>query len=180
MILNIDQRELDRLLIELDATDKIVTKALRSTVGRMSSWLKTRAARVVSKELKLKVSGIRKRMKNIKFKPSSDGGAGGVWIGLNPIDLKYLSAVQDSRGVTVRKQGISIKGAFMGPRPGVKSEKYRGVVFKRKGRQRLPIEKQEWEIKKRAEDALDDNVFAGFEAQFYKVFERELKWRSQP
>jgi hypothetical protein len=54
-------------------------------------------------------------------------------------------------------------------------------VFKRKGRARLPIEKQRAEIEPKANTFLESKVVkaAEFEAQFFKTFEHELKWRTQ-
>lgn len=178
--LSIEAGSIDRLVLELDATEKDATRALRSTVSKMTSWLRTRAARSLSGELKLKNAGVRKRLKSLKFKKSADGGVGGLWIGTNPIDLKYIGdAMQDSSGVSSR--GQRFKGAFMGTRPGVQSIKLQGNAFVRKRRTRLPIEKVGLDVKAQMERALESDVmeFARFEAQFMKTFEHELRWRTQ-
>lgn len=178
--LRIDQARLDDLLRELRGTDDEVRKALRSTVGKMSSWLRTRATRALSSELQIKQKVLRFRLKNIKLRQSPDGAAGGVWLGLNDLDFVHLGgAKQDRRGVEYK--GRSFGGAFLGPKPGEVAGKLRGRAFKRKGSDRLPIEKVGLPIKDEADQALESEVMEWglFEAQFFKVLERELRWRTR-
>lgn len=179
--LNLDASALQLVADELDATEKQVKLAMRSTVSRMSSWLRVRAGRAIRAETKLRAELLRKRLKNIKLKYAGDGTIGGVWIGLNPIDLKYLMPEQDGLGVTAGPSGAheSYEGAFMGPRPGTLASKLRGGVYARKGKARLPIVRLGMPIQDKANKALEASVFEGFEEQFMKVFEREMKWRTQ-
>jgi len=179
--LKIDTHELERLALDLAGTEKEVQCALRSTLSKMSAWLRTRTSRTLSQELRLKYSTVRHRIKAIRFKQSANGGAGGVWIGLNPLDLKFVGVpVQNERGVTLRGRA-SFPHAFLGPRPGVKASKLNGNAFKRTGKDRLPIEKMGLEVKADADQAIESKAmdFAAFEKQFYKTFEHELKWQTQ-
>lgn len=180
--LRIDALQLNVLLSEIDATPDQTRKALRSTVSKLSTWLRTRATRALSAELQLKRNVLRHRLKNIKLKQAPNGAAGGLWIGLNEMDLKYVGkAKQDATGVTAGARGHSFDHAFMGPRPGVKARKLKNRAFKRKGGARLPIEKVTLPIQDEAQKALDSDVmeWARFEAQFFKVLEHELRWRTR-
>lgn len=179
--LKIDNHQLQEVADQLEATEKAVAKAMRSTIAKMGRWLRVRAGRAIREETQLKAEHLRKRLKAMKVKVTSNGAYGGVWIGLNPIDLKYLFPEQDGLGVSAGPPGRSqsYEGAFMGPRPGSLAPKLRGHVFKRTGKARTPIERQAFDIMSSAEKGLDKNIFKGFEEQFYKVFERELKWRMQ-
>ena len=60
------------------------------------------------------------------------------------IPLRLLKAKQDKKGVTFRgrkSEGRTrIEGAFMGPRPGAVSRRWKGSAYKRNGKQRSPIE----------------------------------------
>lgn len=148
----------------------------------MGGWLRTRAGRAVRNETGIDFKTLRRRFRKVKFRKTADGGIGGAWVGLNPVDLKYLSPTQDNAGVTAGPSGHrrDYKSAFMGPRPGVEASKLNGRVFKRAGRARLPIKKQGHDIEAEGEKAIKSNVmeYHLFERQFYTVFERELKWRT--
>ena len=51
-------------------------------------------------------------------------------------------------------------------------------LFKRQGKGRLPLEKQTLEIKEKADSYLDGQAFSnGYQEQFFKVLEHELKWQ---
>lgn len=180
---NIEKSELDLISAELDGTEKAIKLAMRRTISRMAGWIRVRAGKAVRKETKLKADVLRRRLKNIKIKTSKDYVNGGVWIGYNPIDISRMPyAEQDEVGVVSGNgsgQAKYFDGAFMGPKPGVKSRKLRGGAFVRKGKKRNPIERVGYDIAKEVEKALDDDIFKGFEAQFYKIFEADLKWRMQ-
>jgi hypothetical protein len=178
--LKIDAMRLDTLVIESNGTPEQVRKALRSTVSKLSTWLRTRATRAMSAELQVKQKVLRFRLKNIKLKQAPNGSAGGIWLGLNDLDFIHLGgATQDAQGVNFR--GREFSKAFMGPRPGTVSSKLKGRAFKRKGASRLPIEKVGLPIQDQANKALESEVmeWAAFETQFFKVLEHELKWRTQ-
>lgn len=178
--LRIDGTRLNGLLAEINATDHQVRKALRSTVSKLSTWLRTRAMRGLSAELHIKRNVLRYRLKNLKLKQAPDGAAGGLWLGLNDIDFVHLGgASQDAQGVKYR--GQSFRGAFLGPRPGKISGKLAGRAFRRTGRDRLPIEKVGLPIQDAANKALESEVMEWhlFQAQFFKVLEHELRWRTR-
>ena len=63
----------------------------------------------------------------------------------NRISLRYFGAKQNKAGVSFRisktKGRKIIQGAFQGPRPGAVNVRWRGNVFKRAGKARLPIVK---------------------------------------
>ena len=154
--------ELDRLALNLAATDDQARKALRSTLNKMAGWLRVQSIKGLSKSLQIQQKIIRRRLKAVKFKQTAAGGVAKVWYGLNPVDLIYL--------------GRSVPGGFLGTGKGGKKQ-----VFKRRGSARLPIDKQSQKILKPAEQALDGGMLssAAFEAQFWKTFEHELKWQTR-
>lgn len=173
--INIDARQLERVVVDLAATDAEVRKALNSTLRRMASWVRTRSARGLSGELAIQQKIVRRRIKSARLQRQGDGASVKVWYGLNPISLIWLQPRQSGAGVKAAG-GRFVDGGFI-------SQGKRGgrQVFKRKGKARLPIEKQRAEIEPKAAGFLESRVLkaAEFEAQFFKTFEHELKWRTQ-
>jgi hypothetical protein len=168
--LQIDGGQLDRLVLDVAATEDQARKALRSTLNKMAAWLRVRSVKGLSKQLQMQQKVIRRRLRAVKFKDTPDGGVAKIWYGLNPVGLIYLNAKENSRGVTAQG-GRFVQGGFIGAKQ----------VFKRVGKSRLPIQKQEAPVQKPAESylAAAGIMSAEFEAQFWKTFEHELKWRTQ-
>lgn len=173
--IQIDADDLQRVIADIQATESQAQKALRSTLGKMAAWVRTRSVRGLSKELQIKQAEIRRRLKTLRLTQTTSGAEVSVWYGLDPIGLIYLGARQTGKGVKAGG-GRFVQSAFISKAKG-SSE----VVFKREGRARLPIKKQSAEIQDPAQEYLEGNLIGGaeFEAQFFKVFERELKWRTQ-
>ena len=61
--LSIDIRGLEDVIRRLGATEKVVQQSMRSALGKMAAWTKTRSARGLSKELKLQQKILRRRMR---------------------------------------------------------------------------------------------------------------------
>lgn len=71
---------------------------------------------------------------------------GRVWIGLNPFPLKRLGPRQTRKGVSAGR--IRVDSAFIVGSLG-------GNVFKRKGSERLPIEKQKFSIEDQGREVVE-------------------------
>lgn len=172
----IDARDLDRLVVELRATPTQVKHALSSTLRKMAAWVRTRSVRGLSKELGIAQKTIRRRLRGIKARPTADGGAEvKLWYGLNPVALIHLAAKQSGKGVRAAG-GRFVQGAFI-----AKTKSGGRQVFKRAGKGRLPLQKQTADIAATAERYLDDGLLnsTAFEQQFFKTFEHELKWQTR-
>lgn len=155
---------LDRIAGQLDATPKQVDRALRITTNRMAAFLRRKAARELSKDLRVSLDVLRYRMKSLKAGGYNQGAhKARVWFGLNPLALKHLGPRQVAKGV---KAGpLYVKGAFMA----------KGQVFKRLGRKRLPIDQVTYPIRRPADETLEGVISdSGFERRFLDTFEREL------
>jgi hypothetical protein len=173
--LQIDGRQLDQLVLNLAATEDQARKALRSTLSKMAAWVRAQSVKGLSKELAIMQRVVRRRLKAAKFRESKDGGMAKVWYGLNPVDLIWLNAKQNSKGVTAQG-GRTVAGGFIA----TMKNGHRGV-FKRRDKARLRIDEQAASIQTPAEKYIADAAIfsARFEAQFWKTFEHELKWRTQ-
>lgn len=169
----IDSAQLDRLALDMAATEDEARKALRSTLNKMAAWMRTRSIRGLSESLQIQQKVIRRRLKAIKFKDTPDGGVAKVWYGENPVALIYLGAKQTGSGV-LASGGRFVPGAFI-------PKNKKNQVFKRVGKARLPIEKEDAKIQKPTDKYLESGIVgsAAFTNQFYTIFERELNWRTR-
>lgn len=155
-------------------TDQAVIKAaLRSTAAKMARWVKGRAQRQLPAELRMKPSIVRRRLRTIAARSTSAGAEAAVFVGLNPVAYRWLSPRKTATGVST-KAGTA-KGAFFGKTP-----KGTAQVFRRKGKQRLPVSVVKAEVAPTAESYLERELFsdAEFESKFFEILERELKWRT--
>lgn len=171
----VDSSRITQMALDIAATEKQATKALRSTLNKMAAWLRVRSVKGMSKTLEIQQKIIRRRLKAIKFKQTNDGGVAKVWYGLNPVGLIWLGAKQTGAGVQA-SGGRFVPGAFIAKGKGGKQQ-----VFKRRGSARLPLDKQQAAIKNPTEKYLESGLLNGaeFEAQFWKVFEHELQWQTR-
>lgn len=164
--LDISEQGISQIVDELGATPAQCKKALRSTLSKMAKWMQTRTLKGLSAELQMQQKIIRRRLKKTNIVNTADGFAIKLWYGLNDVSLIHLGARETKKGVTAGKRKVD--GAFIA----------KGQVFKRKGRARLPIEKQAVTIQKQANDYLEWAISQNdFDAQFFKTFEHELKWQ---
>ena len=170
--LEVDATGLDTIAIELNAVSAQVDRAMVSTLGKMARWLRTRSLRGLSEKLAVSQKVLRRRLKTFRLGRGPDGQSITIWYGLDPIGLIYLGARETAAGVTAGKHKRD--GAFIASGRGNNRH-----VFKRTGKSRLPIEKQNLDVQDKAQTYLEDELLgtAGFEAQFLKTFEHELKWR---
>lgn len=114
--------------------DLAAARALRRT----AQWLRTHSSKEVARELRLTQSPIRHRY-NIYSQSTANEVK--LWVGLQPIGVHYLGTPkQTATGVKVGHRDYD--DAFISP---MKSSQR--LVFRRKGRERLPIEKvtEDWE-----------------------------------
>lgn len=183
--LDFDEQQLRRVVMDLAATEDQVKKALSSTVSKMARWMRTQSVRGLSKKLQVQQKLIRSRLRNFNMRSTSDGDFSiKIWYGLNPIDFMYLNPRKTSKGVKAKKR--EIEGGFIAPvrggnkvfkRVGQKRRMTRGNYI---GQIRQPIEKQYAPIADEAQIYIEDEVIGTdeFEKEFFKIFERELRWRT--
>lgn len=179
--LNVTAPDLQPLILDLAATEKQVQRALNSTLRKMATWLRARSVKGLSKELQMQQKILRRRLKSARLRMRAGGSEITVWFGLNPVAMIYLKAKQSASGVTAQG-GRYVKGAFIAGKGARKGWQLGGAVqvFKRRGAERLPIDKQESEVQHPAEGYLrKDALGAAFDAQFFKTFEHELQWQTR-
>lgn len=114
--------------------DLAAARALRKT----ANWLRTHSSREIARELGIAQSPIRHRY-NVYSQATAFELK--LWVGLEPLSVHSLGTPkQTATGVSVGHREYA--DAFIAP---MKSSKK--LVFRRKGRERLPVEivKEDWE-----------------------------------
>ncbi|MCP3940517.1 MAG: hypothetical protein GY710_03430 [Desulfobacteraceae bacterium] len=169
--IDVDTGDLQQLALDLSATPKEVDRALRSTANRMAGWLKTKSAAGISKKLDIPQKVLRKRIHTLKSSRGKGSNEKKIWFGLNPISLMSLNPKKTASGIKAR--GITVNGGFISM-----GKNRRLNVFKRRGKKRLPIDKQSVGIYKESIQFIDNRLLASreFKSVFFKTFERNLKW----
>ncbi|HBO6581490.1 TPA: hypothetical protein L4809_006368 [Pseudomonas aeruginosa] len=142
--------------------DVAAARALRKT----AQWLRTHSSREIARELGITQSPIRHRY---NIYSQSTAREVKLWVGLQPIGVHYLGTPrQTPTGVKVGHREYD--AAFISP---MKSTQR--LVFRRKGRERLPIEKvtEDWEGP--AVSALERWERRALE-RFMELFEQEARY----
>lgn len=182
MELLIDTTRVAILADAFGANMKQMQAAEVRALNKTMRWVRTRAVRTVSKEMKVAAKLVRQRIAD--FKATRQRRVGKVWVGLRPIAAQRLGKVrQNRRGVRAGRH--SFKGAFavdtgrgnlaVFQRTGEPKRKMRSGRYA--GKMREPIERVELELDQQAvTDALDE-LFSGANTRFLKVLRQELKYQ---
>lgn len=113
--------------------DLAAARALRKT----AQWLRTHSSREIAKELRISQSPIRHRFDVFSQATSREVK---LWVGLRPLSVHYLGTPkQTATGVSVGHR--EYEDAFISP---MKTKHQ--LVWRRKGRERLPLERvtEDW------------------------------------
>lgn len=177
----IDADGMDRLIMDLQATEKQVRFALHRALNRTATTLRTLAARKLKDELQLRaINMMRKRLKSLKLRVSGGDGVT-LWFGINDLPVSWFKGTpkQGSGGASFR--GQNYKGAFVArftsKEKGGSAPPGRKTIFRREGKGRLHIIEQGLAISDRAQVVIEDQIFVQTETIFWKNFERDLTAR---
>ncbi|MCW6036820.1 phage tail protein [Spirulina subsalsa FACHB-351] len=165
--ISLRMREAQNRMPELiEATAKQLELAVGRALRKTGQWLRTHSVRELGRELGITQAPLRQRF---KLYPRVEDGQVKVWVGLRPISVHYLgSPAQTVTGVRVGRQ--SYDGAFVNP---MRSRHM--LVWRRKGRERLPIERVTQEIAELGE-AVVQRWETRVEARFIELFEQEVRY----
>ena len=148
--------------------EKIIQASVKDGMRKVGAYLKKQALKEMKDETRLKLTLLRNRVKSFRYVNGKFTGAK-VWFGLRPVSLKYLNPRQTKDGV---KAGpFKVQGGFI-------SKKLGGPVFKRRASDRLPIDRQSFDLKEAGLNTAKDVAFSDWQTVFNKEFERALRWRT--
>ena len=131
------RKQRERLKSIRGGFDKAFTRAAKpeATQGR------TQISKCIRQNISIKASDLKPVLRVDRHKK----GASITLKENQRLSLRYFGATQNAKGVTYKMNKGSgrtfIEGAFQGPKPGAVKASWRGNVFKRVGKTRLPIQK---------------------------------------
>ena len=137
-----DKKKVDELAKVLAGTKKKVSREMKIAVNATAKKTKTEVSKQIRAELAVKAKVVKE---TISVTKATDSLAGAVVMvkQTKRIPLRDFGARQTKKGVSykISKKGGRkfVAGAFQGPRPGAMKASWRGRVFKRIGKERLPI-----------------------------------------
>jgi hypothetical protein len=116
-------------------------KAFKRAASRVATQGRTEISKGIRQNINIKASDLKPVLQLGRHKQ----GASITLRESQRISLRYFGATQNKKGVTYKmnkgKGRSFIEGAFQGPRPGAMKVSWKGNVFKRVGKSRLPIQK---------------------------------------
>lgn len=175
---SVNGQELETLIFELRATREQAQKSLYSTMVKMAAWVRTRSLRGISEKVQIQQKILRQRVKTFRMggplSHATTDRSVKVWYGLNAVPWARLNPRATKKG------GVTASGNRHDAEAFIAMSHGRKQVFKRMGRDRLPLEVVKADIEPEAMKYIELFVLASaeFESQFLKVFERELRWRT--
>lgn len=168
--------------VKAKLSPKVYPRILASAINEAGRYGETQLSKAVRAEVPLKVEDVKKIIRRSKASATHLGST--IKISREPVSLKRYAPRQTRKGVSVKPRKKPIKGrklrelikhAFIGPG---------GHVFKRKGKERLPIKKlfgptpigviagvpgllaqQEQNISAKLKDRIDSKVLAHLEGK---------------
>jgi hypothetical protein len=163
--INASSPDFARIAAEFQATERQIHAAIKRAVSRTTRWAAKEAPRRVSKAVSVAAKIVKDR---VYFRVLLDrDGYGRVWVGLRPISLGALNPRQTKAGVSAGP--ARVPGAFIA----------KEQVFKRRGKERLPLDRQALEIEAEGR-AIVDALGEELAPKCLSEFERELRWQTRP
>jgi hypothetical protein len=135
--LQIDERQLQAIADEFAASEKDLRRAFSRALSRTTRRLRTQARKDLRQGLGLRAAAVlRARLRLKRFRPRGSGmGGAALWVGTNDMPATAFKGTPRETPGGARVGGREFPGAFVGR--GQDSGKR--VVFRRRGRGRLPI-----------------------------------------
>jgi len=160
--------DLDKIAREFEADKKEVEKASKRALKKTANWIKTQVVKELSRATGIKQKIIRDRL---KVKSLKDLKAS-VWSGLNRISLMRLDPKQNKKGVRAGK--LFRQSAFLSP---IRKGSSKLIVYKRRGKERLPVDKQMVDIYEAGKQILESYIDTKAWERFLVIFRQEMKFQ---
>lgn len=158
-------REAEDIAAMVAATTKQLELAAQRAMTKAGQWLRTHSVRELGQQLGIKQEPLKKRF---RVYPQRQKGEVRVWVGLDPIGVYRLGTPKvTQKGVKVNRNEYD--GAFISP---MKSNY--PLVFKRRGKERLPIDLVDEDIDEPAMEVVERWERLVFQ-RFKELFEQEAR-----
>ncbi len=166
MQIDINTAGMDTLVRRFRALPKQAERAEKRAVGKTTTKARSELVKDVARQNQITQKIIRRFRSARKISRSRLTGI--AWLGYRPIKASYVGKPrQTKRGVRVRR--FFFEGAFVATMPSGHTG-----VFKRKGKERLPIVEQVIELQRAVQSA--DSVRDRMGDEFIKRFQQELNF----
>ena len=173
---DIDASEMRRIADEFAASEKDLRLAFSRALSRTSRALRAQARKDLREGLGLRAASVLKaRLVLQRYRPRGSGlGAARLWVGANDMPATYFKGRPRETSSGARVGAHSFPGAFVGR--GARSGKR--VVFKRTGRDRLPIRAETVPVQEDVNAILDRQVFDQVSDLMARNFRAEIRART--
>ncbi len=173
--LNIDASDLRRAAVDLNASQKDMRMAFSRALSRTATSLRTSARKELRQGLGLRAAAeLRARLRLTRQRGrGNDLGGARLWIGKNDMAAISFKGTPRQALVGAVMGALNFPGAFVGHGQG----SGRKIVFRRRGRGRLPIYAETVPIDEEATQIVDD-VFDDAAERFFKNFIAEMRART--
>jgi hypothetical protein len=141
--MSVDQSQIKRLEAAVRGAGKSMSKEISAAINAVAKKTRLDMGRKIRSELNIGKESVESTIKIVR--PSTPGSlSAGVRLNeTKRIPLRDFGAKQNKAGVSykISKRGgrATVAGAFQGPKPGEIKASWRGRVFKRVGKSRLPV-----------------------------------------
>ena len=175
MELQIDEAQMRSIADKLGASEEDIKRAHSRALSKTSRALRTQARKALREGLKLRAAAVlNARLKLVRFRPRGRSLGGALlWTGTNDLPARAFKGKPRQTATGAGIGGRSFKGAFVGT--GQNSDAK--IIFRRKGKARLPVYAETVSIVEEAEPILED-VYRDVAAIFFKNFKSEIRART--
>ena len=143
MSVQINQQQVERLITASIAAGKKFKKELAAAINQVSKKTRLEMGREIRERVVIKKADSEKHL-SIRLSATEANLSAVVRLNKTPrLGLRHFGAKQNKKGVSYKISKVGgrgfIAGAFMGPKPGAVKTSWKGNVFLRLGKSRLPI-----------------------------------------
>lgn len=160
---------IDEIAKKLAATERQVAEAMRHAIRKTMTWAGNQGRSGISSRLRIRLSALKGR---VRIFIRADDGIAKSFFGLNDLPSSRLRPRQTPTGATMEGLSGEIPHAFVASKRGKK------FMWRRTGKERLPIEMIGLPINAVGQDVIASDVFPKVEGRFIFEFERELRWQA--
>lgn len=159
---------------ELGATEKQVGQAYSRALQRTAATLRRMSSTGLRTELGLRnAKALRKRLRTIKLRRGRNLQAVTLWYGTNDLPVSAFKGTPKKTRTGASFRGVEFPGAFI-----AKGKDGKRSIFRRRGRDRLPIVEQTMPVKDEIDVFLEDEIFDQVGDIFFRHFASDLRARA--
>lgn len=171
-VLSIDfqgQERINKVVADLQATEKQALLAAVKTLNKTALWLRTHATRDISKNKQIPQKVIRERINMLRA--ARNNLQARVRANLRGVKPEKIGALrQTPKGAKVKS--FLFEGAFVAHMPSVKAPS----IYKRKGKERLPVRAQHVPLEPEASEVIENILDSRIHKRFETIFRQELNF----